>query len=534
MKPRPLPTRTPAAAIAAWLVLATGLLQIPFALAATCALLTLLLAFAWRAQTGTPSGSAVTLRRPAWPRHAGHCLLGHGGPWQGAHSVALHAASDPRAGLAGAPARQRRPSPVEVDARLLGRNVLALGSPGCGKTSLLVLLARQAQRRAETVLVIDPKGSRALRDQLAAGARTAGRLFFCLVPDDPAITTCYDPLRHCTDAGACADRLGALLGDGKHDPFREFSRGVLAVLCEGLLAIGERPSLARLAELLPDAGAALLAADSDTSAEPAHSDPRRQAAWTALRNLASHDRAHYRKMCASLLPLLTLLTSGPAARRLATPVAGELGVQLDLWRCRAQGATLYVGVDALAQPQFARALVQLLLADLAAEASHAWRHGQHPAPLQLMVDEAGEVACEPLLRLLGKGREAGIRVMLAVQTLSDLEWRLDSAAAARVALGNVPAWFLFRQLDAHSREESSARLGELPLARATAARSVARNRNGLRLGRSASWSASSTMAPAARVPPATFGALRDGECLAQLPDGNLYHLQVPFAAACFA
>ncbi len=545
--------RTPAAAVLLWLLLIHACAQVPLALAGSCALFTLLWCFVRR--PGRSPAAAPGVLRPsdlaAGPRRrrvlAGgqaQCQLGSGGDWTVAHTQALHGAGDPAAGLAAAPGRGRT-APVEVPVRLLERNVLALGAPGSGKSSLLVLLAWQAQQRGEAVVVLDPKASPALRASLAAGARAAGVPFLCLSAAAAAATR-YDPFRHCEHAADFADRLCGLISDTRHDPFREFCRGAVTTLCEMLLALAERPSIARLAALLPDAGAGLLAehvglatghsaglttgsSGGQVAGTPAESRSasRLGRALTALRVMIAHDRTHFRKLCAPLFPILNLLGSGTGAALLGTADAGESALALDLWHCRKQQATVYIGLDALAQPQLARALAWLLLDDLTREAAAAWQHSPDRRALQLMVDEAGEVACEPLLRLLGKGREAGTRVLLAVQTLSDLEWRLESVAAARVAFGNCAAWFLFRQLDAHSREESEARLGTLPVECSSHARAeaVASGQGHRRRSRSRSETRADRVLP--RIPAATFAALLDFECLAHLPDGRLLHLRLP-------
>ncbi|MDE3010247.1 MAG: type IV secretion system DNA-binding domain-containing protein, partial [Pseudomonadota bacterium] len=460
-------------------------------------------------------------RAPAWPAlAAGRCFLGHGGAWRAVDSAALHSAAHPADAFAATPARARHALPVAVAASLLERHVLAVGAPGSGKSSLLLLLARQAQLRGECVVVIDPKGSRDLRERLAAGARAAGLAFLDLQLDGTAPATRYDPFRHCRDGAACADRLAVLMADRRDDPFQAFSWGALATLCQVMLEQGERPALGRLLELVPDAGSALLA----TAAGAAPT-----AAVTALRALVGHDRSHYGKMTAPLLPVLALLAGAGGGCLLRPPAIGDAAVSLDLWRCRAQSATVYLGLDALAQPRLTAALACLLCDDLARQASASWQQGLRQPALQLLVDEAGEVANEALLRLLGKGREAGVRVTFALQTLSDLEWRLGSEAAARVALGNAGAWFLFRQLDAHSREESEARLGQLPLEQRSHQRSQGRSHGGGRHSASRSVAESRSAACMPRVPAAAFGALQDLECLAQLPDGQLLHLRLPQA-----
>lgn len=460
--------------------------------------------------------SPATLPAAAGRARSASCAtiwLGQGGAWRSRHTAALyatHAAEAPAGALASAPARGRWSRAVACPAPLLARHVLALGAPGAGKSTLLVLLAWQAQRRGEAVVVIDPKGSAALRRQLALGARVARRPFLCLQPASPDQSVRYDPLATCTTAQAIAERLCRLISAEHHDPFREFSRGAILAVAEALAMTGAPVTLAALQDHLADAGARLLPVSPGGS--------------PALQALVTHDRTHYRKMLAPLFPVLAQLGTGAAARVL---VPGGGAPALQVGDLRRQGTTLYVGLEALGAPALAGLVSQLLLEDLAAEASQTLRQAAHVLPLHLAIDEAGEVACPALLQLLGKGREAGVGVWLAIQTLADLEWRLGSRAASLVAQGNLGAWFLFRQLDAASRQESAARLGEVPVRSERTTASTSQRWSGGLGGRTASSGVSWSAQAQPRIPEAVFATLPDRECLAHLPDGTLLHLCLP-------
>ena len=476
----------------------------------------------------------------ALPRSTKACYLGKGGPWEAHHSLALHQTASPERGLLRSPARLPHAHEQWIDGALLARNILAVGAPGSGKSSLLVLLAWQAQLRGEGVLVLDPKGARSLQALLVAGAATAGRPCLALSLASDHCQLRYDPFRHCEGAGDIATRVCSLIGGERDDPFRDFCWGVVCTIVEVLLVRGRRPCLRDLRALLPDAGAGLLA---DPAGPPRHSTtPREHAAEQALRALVAHDRTHYRKMTVALLPVLELLCTGPLGRILegASPrqdldvtaaLPGTAAPLLDLEHCRTQGTSLYIGLDALGHPNAAQALAQLLLEDLASEAARRLASRAACAPLHLMVDEAGEVACAPLLQLLGKGREAGVQILLAVQTLADLEWRLEGRAAAQVAYGNAGSWFLFRQLDAFSRRESAARLGELAVAKPSSSRGHSESmHSGHRLS-AQSVGQGHTREFLPRIPEACFALLRDLECVAQLPDGQLRHVRLPVPLA---
>jgi len=482
--------------------------------------------------------SEPLVRKPVW--------IGRGAAWTAEHSNALHDGREPAEALNCAPARQFGAKKVEMDPRLLSRNGLALGSPGSGKTQLLLLLAEAAQERGESVWLIDPKGSARLYQRLREGAARAGRPFFALIPQRAEESVQYDPLRHCLSGIDIATRLVSLIPGDEQDVFKHFCWGVLVTLTEAMFMLGERPSIAALSAVLPEAGECLLPRvehylegtvghpyrGTSSGAFAGERCERRKGTFLATKNaleaLVKHDRTHYKKMIVPLRSVFELLCRGSLGQVLGAERAYDsMPLSLDVSVARHQQATVYIGLDALVNPHIAKAMASLILEDIAADASRGIAQCLTVPPQLLLVDEAGEVACEALLQLLGKGRECGVQTWFAVQTLSDLEWRLGGAAAARVAEGNAGAWFLFRQLDAISRRESERRLGTLPIARRSASLGTSFMRRGGNHYESDSVSDGFTRETVPRIPEAVFSCLEDLECFAHFPDGSLFHLRLP-------
>jgi len=460
-------------------------------------------------------------------------ILGCGSSWLAEHSYRLHESRDPKEGMLLTPARHTKSKRIEIPARLLSRNGLALGSPGSGKTQLLVLLAHAAQRRGESVWFIDPKGSPHLYQQIREGALGAGHPFFALIPQRPEVSVQYDPLRYCLSGTDIATRLVSLIPGEKQDVFKHFCWGVLVTLSEACLLLGESPSISKLSNLLPEAGESLLPRVIRYLERQEHAELKNandfnisNAIKNSLLALIHHDRAHYQKMTVPLRSVFELFSRGALGKVIGGSEYQSQGISLDILSARLQCATVYIGLDALVNPHVAKAMAALVLEDIAADAARRIRGDSSVPPQLLLVDEAGEVACEALLQLLGKGRECGVQTWFAIQTLSDLEWRLGGAAAARVAEGNAGAWFLFRQLDAVSRRESERRLGTLPIARRSASVGTSSSR---RMGahyQSDSVSDGFTREMLPRIPESVFSCLEDLECFAHLPDGSLFHLRL--------
>jgi len=161
-----------------------------------------------------------------------------------------------------------------------------------------------------------------------------------------------------------------------------------------------------------------------------------------------HNREHYQKITANLLPILSMLTSGDLGRSLS-PDPFEVTDQrpiMNLEKVIRGGHVLYVSLDSLPDPAVASAIGAILLADLSAVAGMRYNLGGDRR-IQLFVDEVANVINQPLIEILNKGAEAGFYTTCAMQTLADLAKRLGSEDAARMVLGNLNNLIALRTRD---------------------------------------------------------------------------------------
>ena len=191
-----------------------------------------------------------------------------------------------------------------------------------------------------------------------------------------------------------------------------------------------------------------------------------------LRSAVRYDRTYFDKIVASLLPLLEKLTTGKTAQLLApdyTDLADTRPI-LDWLQVIRQGGIVYVGLDALSDPEVAAAVGNSMFADLVSVAGHLYKHGidhglpdtGRPArtvPINLHADEFNELMGEEFIPLVNKGGGAGIQVTAYTQTLSDIEARLGNRAKAGQVIGNFNTLQMLRV-----RETATAELltGQLP------------------------------------------------------------------------
>lgn len=350
---------------------------------------------------------------------------------------------------------------VQLQAHPRLEHLLVVGAPGTGKTQLFKMLALQALLRGEALIVLDPKGGDGLRPALASAARHYQRPYFQLLPSQPEASHCLDLLANGREASELASRLCYLLPLREGDTvFGQFAWLTLQRIFQALLLL-ERPlSFTELRQHVADQGRTLYTQLARCTACNSALDM----ALNGLKTLTQHDATHYQKMILTLTPLLQHLSSGVLARLLRSsrepPAPESPAAVFNLEQITRQGGVFYAGLEALSDPSRARALGALILSDLAALVGNRYRNGRMDAPtIRLFVDEASETCNPAFIQLLNKGRESGISVTFAVQTLADLDVALGSTAAARMMMGNAGHFIAFRTLDAPSRQLWAERAG---------------------------------------------------------------------------
>ncbi len=342
-----------------------------------------------------------------------------------------------------------RETPVWLPVEHSAGHILIVGTTGSGKTRLLDLLVTQAVLRGEAVVILDPKGDQDLQHSARlACARTGqpGR-FVSFHPAFPDRSHRIDPLYSFNRATEIASRIAAIMPSvSGNDPFKSFSQMALSHVIGGILAAGERPNLVNLRRYLEGGVAALvvrvltrcfdaqapgwegpaaryLGKAQDTTArarglvrfyqEQVRAD-QPSTVVDGLVSLFEHDKVHFSKMVASLVPILNMLTAGALGPLLspdsddstdARPITAMASIVE-----RAQVA--YIGLDSLSDGMVGAAIGSILIADLAAVAGDRYNYSANHRPVNVFIDEASEVVNDPLILSLNKGRKAGLRLTI--------------------------------------------------------------------------------------------------------------------------
>jgi conjugal transfer pilus assembly protein TraD len=312
----------------------------------------------WRRHHRLHGRPLAFIDTPSFERQVGRgpeLWLGWGFDWTGAHAQLAHdllRASPAR--LIGITSRRlgaswihglgERERSVRLPLAHTEGHLLVVGTTGAGKTRLFDLLVTQAVLRGEAVVIIDPKGDQDLKNAAERACRSvnAPERFVHFHPPFPGNSARIDPLHSFNRATEVASRVAALIpSEIGNDPFKAFGQMAMSNVVQGLLAVGERPSLVTLRRYLEGGAESLVervlvrylsehVPNWETEAKPFLRQARDTTARVAglvryyresvcarhpstvddgLASLFEHERVHFSKMIASLVPILNMLTS---------------------------------------------------------------------------------------------------------------------------------------------------------------------------------------------------------------------------------
>ncbi|MEQ1559199.1 MAG: conjugative transfer system coupling protein TraD [Methyloglobulus sp.] len=389
---------------------------------------------------------------------------------------------------------------IFIPLKSLEGHTIMFGTTGSGKTRAFEVLITQCIHRGDTVIVIDPKGDKELRDRMEMECSRAWRddAFLFFHPAFPKTSIRLDPMRNFTRTTEIASRIAALLPSqtGGSDAFTAFAFRALNLVAQGLLETGKRPSIKQLRYYIEGGAEALLVhaieAHADrvdpnwkSSAEPFFikakagkvkkmetitnpdwlaviewyrtkwsNGPNGAEGIDGLLSLVEHNRMHFSKMIASLIPVLNMLTSGELGDLLSPNEMDSTDKRpiLDTSNIIAGKHVLYVGLDSLSDSIVSSAIGSIVLADFASVAGMIYNSGKKMGRISLFVDEAAEVVNLPFIQILNKGRGAGFQVVMATQTLPDIVARLGDEARARQVVGNCNNLITLRIKDGETQK----------------------------------------------------------------------------------
>lgn len=369
-------------------------------------------------------------------------------------------------------------------------HILIVGTTGAGKTRCFDTLITQAILRNEAVIIIDPKGDKELCENAKTACIASGRpdRFVYFHPGFPEHSARINPLRNFNRGTEIASRIAALIpSETGADPFKAFGQMALNNIVQGLLIVCQKPDLKTLRRYLESGPEALVIAavtawglENDDDFNTQLENMKVKANYNAykfanylhdyyfkvlhkiapnsdlegLLSMFKHDKTHYSKMVASLMPVLNMLTSSEIGA-LLSPDESEPDLEsvvTDSARIIQTASVAYLGLDSLTDAMVGSAIGSLILSDLTAVSGDRYNYGIENRPVNIFIDEAAEVINDPFIQLLNKGRGAKMRCIIATQTFADFAARTGSEAKARQVLGNINNLMVFRVMDAQTQQ----------------------------------------------------------------------------------
>ena len=443
------------------------------------------------------------------------------------------------------------------------------GTTQSGKGVMLTHLVSQAIFRGDVVVVVDPKNSKRLKSAVVRACKDAGRhppLEFH--PSFPDRGIRIDPMYSWQKPTELSSRIESVMPPDTSGAFKAFGWSAVNVVVQACVTNEDRPNLLKLTQYIEGGIEPILLQSlerhfvqhapanwrdlvlpyfklaRDMKKRPSEDASDQLLAYVMYykRDISSsfrdksidsqikvfeHNREHYAKITANLLPILSQLTSGSLGKSLSPDpfdVNDERPV-MNLQKVCDGGHVLYIALDSLPDPVTASAIGAIFLADLAALAGMRYNSGQYGRPVCLVVDEVSNVINRPLIEILNKGQESGISAICAMQTLADLADRLGSPDAARMALGNLNNLIALRSKDRLTQDFITETFGKTYIRNVDVTMSTGQDQNVVDF--SGSFSKRLTSSREEAVPSDILGKLPNCQYFASIGGGRLVKGRIP-------
>jgi len=368
---------------------------------------------------------------------------------------------------------------VEKKSDNLKGHTMIFGQVGTGKTTLLTDLSTGALARGNTIIVIDPKNDINWQNALRYTCNKLELPFHYFHPSKPSGDVVrIDAIGTYTKASEIASRLKSILpSGGDSQAFAEYAWSQFNSVAEGLLYIGEKPSLIKMhrylfsersdlvrrtiekylenrhgVNWLEEKESNIKRAGGDTwleqlmnyynnvvclkEAEDKLIDRERRIVRTMINYISSEDPSRYSMMMSTTKPLIEQLVSTPLDELLSpeyVPGADDHRPIVTTKGIMDTGGVLYIALDSMSDNTIASVVSKMLISDINANAAERYNTGaKEPVRLSLFVDEAHSALNEPLAELMAMGRAAEIEVFISSQTLPDYFYKAGKEMAERL------------------------------------------------------------------------------------------------------
>lgn len=447
-----------------------------------------------------------------------------------------------------------------------------------GKTRLAEVLTTQDIRRGNNcVIVLDPKGDADYLKRIYVESQKARRELIIFHLGYPELSARYNAIGSFSRITEVATRIASQLpGEGEASAFKEFAWQFINVIAVALVAMGETPDYLKIRRYIGDIDALLILYGRHWLAEHGPEDwqdelgelqdgihlkslPRIDQgkdleAVAMVRYLNTHgtidpvmegllsafryDRDFFLKITVSIKPFLEKLTTGNIASILAPDKSNtdDQRPVLEWAHAIRSNAVVYVGLDALTDPEVASAVGASMFSDLTSLAGHIYKHGigpndsspssTRPPDIVIHGDEFSDLIGPQFKTLINKSGGAGYQLNLYTQTWSDPIAELGSEAKAGQIAGNIGTMLIMGVKEIATCEMFTKQLPEVSVSDIMAVSGVTDSEEAL----GGFTSNNQDRVSISRVPmisPADIVALPKGQAFVLLRGSELWKIRMP-------
>lgn len=365
-------------------------------------------------------------------------------------------------------------------------HTLITGASGSGKTRFFDLILSQLIMRNEVCIFLDPKGDKDIRKVALRVCEAMGEpeRYIMWHPAYPRDTIRLNPLKNFSRSSELAARVTALIPEDGDSFYRDIANTILQYIIDAMHMINEQVTLkairryyehfgmltekaiiawcemnkvdwkdklySRLESSSNEEVRALLAVDFyRTKIASKFANPTIE----SMASMYVEKRRTLEQSTANLLANLSKVTNGELGEMLSPSNLDDPRPVFDMKNVIADNKVLIIGTDSLADRIVSSAIGKMILADAAAVASDRYNYGENDDKIiNLFVDEASEMLCEPLIQMVNKARGARFRLWIATQTIADFEAELGSKAKSDQIIASTNNFISFRCADLPTQE----------------------------------------------------------------------------------
>ena len=440
-----------------------------------------------------------------------------------------------------------------------------------GKTRLAeILITQDIHRNNNCVIVLDPKGDADLLKRIYVEAKRAGRRLIIFHLGHPEQSAQYNAIGSFSRVTEVATRIATQLpGEGDAAAFKEFAWLFINVIAVTLNALDEQPDYQKIRLYINDIDPLVIRyamhwltlngkGGWQDELKEVHdginfkSIPRvdqgkdhnaialvryikanydSDQILDGLMSMFRYDREYYQKITVAVKPFLEKLTTGKISKILSPTLNDTKDKdnieRLEWYQAIESDAIVYVGLDALTDPEIAEAFGEAMFSDLTSLSGFIYKSGIKKNVV-IHADEFSDLIGPQFKTLINKSGGAGYQLNLYTQTWSDPIAELGSEAQAGQIAGNIGTTIMMGVKEIRTCEMFTQQLPMVSVSEIMAVSGVTDDNSGQ--GVASFTSNNQDRVSISREPmisPADIVALPKGQAFALLNGSELWKIRIP-------